>query len=118
MCEYYNCTDGAHCTEGYEVCDENPVWVGDTCVAVFIRNNSELAVLSKGCFISGGGTYHDTCVLREYPENIYSCLCNTTLCTANANLIVPSHHMHTPTDPPIEPGKQFSSNVPTSVMFM
>lgn len=108
VCEYYDCTDEAHCIQGYEVCDENPVWVGDTCVAAFHRNNGELEVDSKGCFLSGGATYHDTCLLREFPANIYSCLCNTTLCTSKTTLIVPSSQMHaSPTDLPT--GKQLSS---------
>ena len=96
VCEYYNCIDEAHCVQGYEVCDENPEWVGDVCVAAFHRNNSKLEVL-KSCFLSGGGTYYDSCVLTEYLLNTYSCLCNTTLCNSK---IVPSD---------LPTSKQFSS---------
>ena len=107
MCEYYNCTtDGGHCVQGYEVCDENPVWVGDACIAAFQHDNNKPEVHSKGCFICSGSTCHETCVLREFPTNVYSCLCNTTLCNSNANLIVPSIHMLTSIDLPT--GKQFS----------
>ena len=86
---------------GYEVCDENPSWVGDTCIAVLQRSNSELEVVYQSCFIRDAGTFHENCILREQPANVYSCLCNTTLCNGiNASLIAPSNTMPTSTYKP------------------
>jgi len=96
VCEYYNCTGGDHCVRGYEVCDENPSWIGDTCIAVLERNDSELEVVYQSCFIRNVGTYHENCILREQPANVYSCLCSNTLCNSvDASLIAPTNRTQT-----------------------
>ena len=101
VCEYYNCSGGDYCVRGYEVCDENPSWVGDTCIAVLQRNDSELKVVYQSCFIRDAGTFHENCILREQPANVYSCLCNTTLCNGiDASFIPPSNSTHTSTYKP------------------
>lgn len=90
ICEYYNCTNEAHCVYGYEVCNENPFFGGDdyyVCMAAFYLFGDKPF---KGCFIVEHGC-SDTCVLVEYPKDYYSCICNSTLCNSNNNLIVPYH---------------------------
>jgi len=94
ICEYYDCTDEAHCIHGYEVCDENPLY-GDSdflvCVAVLYQPSNMLESLFKGCFFNEYD-YCDTCVLKEKLQYVYSCCCNSTLCNSNNNLIMPSNH--------------------------
>ena len=96
VCEYYNCTDEAHCVRGYEVCDENRLSDYDNhfhvCATILHQNSSKVEILFKGCLVDQYDSYNDTCVLDEYPVNFYSCVCNATLCNSDGNLIVPLNH--------------------------
>lgn len=94
VCEYYNCTDGAQCVRGYEVCDENPQlkdYDNDhlACIVVLYRNNAAMNVQLKSCFSEQCG---GVCALEEYPTNVYSCCCHGNLCNSNYSLTLQSHH--------------------------
>lgn len=104
VCEYYNCTNGADCVRGYEVCDENPLFSYDdafafVCIAFYTvpyqNITSEKEVIIKSCFIDEYDPYNETCVMKQYSENIYGCLCNSTLCNNNGTPIIPSNHTFT-----------------------